>query len=121
MEIISRKVLRYHGNYQPQGPTLSWKLSAARSYAIMEIISRKVLPYHGNYQSQGPTLSWKLSPVRYYNIMEIVSRKVLRDYGNYRRVGWERVAMFGGLFGLLRFLVRVNTLLIRASTLSSTR
>jgi hypothetical protein len=53
--------------------------------------------------------------------MEIVSRKVLRDYGNYRRVGWERVAMFGGLFGLLRFLVRVNTLLIRASTLSSTR
>ena len=63
----------------------------------MEIISRKVLRYHGNCQPQGPTLSWKLSPVRYYNIMEIVSRKVLRDYGNYRRVGWERVAMFGGL------------------------
>ena len=58
MEIISRKVLQYHGNYQPQIPTLSWKISAVMSYAIMEIINRKVLRYYGNYQPQGPTLLW---------------------------------------------------------------
>jgi hypothetical protein len=56
MEIISRKFVLYIGKYQAECPTLLWKLSAARSYAIMEIISRKVLPYHWNYQRRGPPL-----------------------------------------------------------------
>ena len=53
MEIISRKVLPYHGNYQSQGPTLSWKLSPVRYYNIMEIVSRKVLRDYVNYRRVG--------------------------------------------------------------------
>ena len=64
----------------------------------MEIITRKVLQYHGNCQPQGPTRLWKLSEGR------------LGEGSHVRGPG-----------ALLRFLVRVNTLLIRASTLSSTR